>query len=106
MSNAANRAVLRERLGEDGIACLVSMLEETSQEVKEEVVTSVSDRYERRLTEECGALRLEMTKGFAKVETTLVKWCFIFWIGQAVAFAGLLLTLTGVIFTYLKIAAG
>jgi hypothetical protein len=40
------------------------------------------------------------------VETTLVKWCFIFWIGQAVAIAGLLLTLTGVILTYLKIASG
>jgi hypothetical protein len=82
------------------------MLEEDRQEVKEEVVTSVSDRYERRLSEECGALRLEMTKGFAKVETTLVKWCFRFWIGQAVALTGLLLTLTGVILTYLMIASG
>jgi hypothetical protein len=106
MSATASLAVLRERLGEDGTACLVSMLEETRQEVKEEVTTTVSDRYERRLAEECGALRLEMTKGFAKLETTLIKWCFVFWIGQAVALAGVLVTLASVILTYLKVAAG
>jgi hypothetical protein len=105
MSAAANVAVLRERLGEDGTACLVKLLEETRQEVKEEVTANVSDRFERRLAEECGAIRLEMAKGFAKLETTLIKWCFVFWIGQAVALAGVLLTLTGVILTYLKIAA-
>ena len=99
MSAAANLAALRQRLGEEGTACLVRMLEETRQEVKEEVMTGSSEPFERRLAEECGALRLEMTKGFARLETTLVKWCFAFWIGQAAV-------LTGVVLTYLKLAAG
>ena len=93
MSTAAGLAILRERLGEEGTTCLVSMLETTRQEVKEEVTTNVSERFERRLAEECGALRLEMTKGFASVEVTVIKWSFTFWISQLVAIAGVILTL-------------
>ena len=99
MSVTANLAVLRERLGDEGTACLIGLLESTRQEVKEEVMTSSTDRFERRLAEECGAMRNEMTRGFAKVEVTLVRWMFAFWVGQAVA-------LVGVVLTYLKVAAG
>jgi hypothetical protein len=56
-----------------------------------------SDRFERRLTEEIGALRLEMYQGFAAIRqelaTTrveLLKWSFLFWMGQVAAIAGLL----------------
>ena len=93
MSTAASLAILRERLGEDGTTSLVSVLEKTRQEVKDEVMTSSSERFERRLAEECGALRLEMTKGFASLEVTVMKWSFTFWIGQVVAITGVILTL-------------
>jgi len=56
-----------------------------------------TDRFERRLTEEMSALRLEMHQGFAALRqenaTTrveLLKWSFLFWIGQVAAIAGLL----------------
>lgn len=56
-----------------------------------------TDRYERRLTEGIGALRLEMHQGFASLRqenaTTrveLLKWSFLFWIGQVAAIASLL----------------
>jgi hypothetical protein len=91
MSAAANLAVLRERLGEDGTACLIGMLGETRQQMKDEVTANVSDKFERRLAEECGALRLEMTKGFARLEVTLLKWSFVFWITQLAAIGGLIL---------------
>jgi hypothetical protein len=97
MSTAASLAILRERLGEEGTASLVSMLEQTRQEVKDEIMTGSSERFERRLAEECGAMRLEMTRGFASLEVTVIKWSFTFWIGQLVA-------ITGVILTLLKIA--
>jgi hypothetical protein len=99
MSAATNLAVLRERLGEDGTECLLSILESTRREVKDEVMTSCSERFERRLAEESSETRLEMTRGFARVETTVIKWCFAFWIGQAAV-------LTGIELTYLKLAAG
>lgn len=56
-----------------------------------------TDRFERRLTEEMSALRLEMHQGFASLRqetaTTrveLLKWSFLFWAGQLAAIAGLL----------------
>jgi hypothetical protein len=56
-----------------------------------------TDRFERRLTEELAALRLEMHQGFAALRqedaTTrveLLKWAFLFWVGQVAAVAGLL----------------
>ena len=91
MSSAANLAVLRERLGDTGTACLIGMLEETRQEMKEEVTANVSDKFGRRLAEECGALRLEMTRGFSRLEVTLLKWSFVFWITQLAAIGGLIL---------------
>ncbi len=55
------------------------------------------DRFERRLTEEIGSLRLEMYQGFAglrqemaTVRVELLKWSFLFWAGQLAAIAGLL----------------
>ena len=55
------------------------------------------DRFECRLTEEISGLRLEMHQGFAALRqenaTTrveLLKWSFLFWIGQVAALAGLL----------------
>jgi hypothetical protein len=56
-----------------------------------------TDRFERRLTEEITALRIEMHQGFAALRqenaTTrveLLKWSFLFWAGQLAAIAGLL----------------
>ena len=56
-----------------------------------------TDRIERRLTEEIGALRLEMHQGFASLRqeqaatrVELLKWSFLFWIGQVAAIASLL----------------
>ncbi|HEY6362761.1 MAG TPA: hypothetical protein VIX63_16755 [Vicinamibacterales bacterium] len=47
-----------------------------------------TERFERRLEQEIGGLRLEMHQGFAgmrtemaQLETRLIKWSFAFWIG-------------------------
>ena len=37
-----------------------------------------ADRYERRLSEVEGSLRLEITR----MHASLIKWMFVFWIGQ------------------------
>jgi hypothetical protein len=82
------------------------------------VIGTVGDRFERRLTEETSKLRIEMaalrsdlrqemgalrsdlrqemTGGFASLREALVdqrfeilKWAFLFWVGQCFAVAGL-----------------
>lgn len=46
--------------------------------------------FERRLGEEMGNLRLEMTRGFADLRVDLLKWSFLFWLGQVAALAAIL----------------
>ena len=47
-------------------------------EWKKDVLESAADRFECRLTDETGKLRVEM----ARMETRLIAWMFVFWLGQ------------------------
>ena len=87
-----------------------------------DVIGAVSDRFERRLVEETSKLRIEMAQGFASVrqemaegfaslrqeiaavQSTLrqemadqrfdiLKWAFLFWVGQFFAVASLMAVL-------------
>jgi hypothetical protein len=60
----------------------------------------VTERFEYRLTEECGKLRSEMVQlradlrvDIANARADFIKWSFLFWIGQAATVAGLLIAL-------------
>lgn len=98
--------VLRERLTNAGANALAEVL--TAE--RDDVVTLVSTPFEQRLAEECGKLqseisalgkqlraemqqlRVELKADFqvavANCRADLVKWTFVFWIGQAAAFIG------------------
>lgn len=47
-------------------------------EWKKDVLESAADRFERRLTDETGKLRIDMSR----MEVRLIRWMFVFWIGQ------------------------
>lgn len=92
---------LGERLGRDGTQGLVTLLESTQTEWSDEVLTVAADRFERRLGTEMSALRLEMSRDLsalrvdvardsAALRVELLKWSFLFWIGQVATMAGLL----------------
>lgn len=66
---------LREKLGDDGADALVDLLNKVSGETRADIVTLVEEKFERRL---------------AAVEATLVKWMFIFWVGQIGVIIGIL----------------
>ena len=55
-------------------------------EWKKDVLESAADRFERRLTEETGRLRVDM----ARMETRLIAWMFVLWLGQIGALVTLL----------------
>ena len=46
-------------------------------EWKKDVLESAADRFERRLTEENGKLRVDM----AQMGSRIVRWIFVFWLG-------------------------
>jgi hypothetical protein len=64
-------------------------------------MTTTVDRFESRLTSEISSLRVDftreislfrgdMTRDLADVRVELLKWSFLFWVGQVAAMAGLL----------------
>lgn len=68
---------------------------------KEEVLDAASDRFERRLAIEMSALRVELRTAMhddltdvrqelATTRVEMLKWSFLFWVGQVAAMAGLL----------------
>ena len=75
---------------------------------KDEVLTIAAERFGNRVGEEIGALRLDVAKEFASVrieaakefaamrvelaakEVNLVRWSFLFWVGQLAAMTGIM----------------
>jgi hypothetical protein len=90
-------ATLRSRLEDDATFGLVELLDSEKKDWSEHVLSVASDRFERRLAEELGAFRSEISKALhdirqdtATARLEMLKWSFVFWIGQVAAMAGLL----------------
>ena len=99
MSTAKYPFVLRERLGGDGYSSLIEMVDDHHRHRLagiDERFEAITDRFERRLTEEFGKLRLEMNglrTEMARQHADLMKWAMLFWVGQAAAVAGIVVVL-------------
>ena len=99
---------LRGRLGEQASLELVDVLEEACGEWSDRVLTIAEDRferrlalveerYERRLVEglaalrgETGQLEIKLRKEMHEGFSSILRWSFLFWIGQVAATAGML----------------
>jgi hypothetical protein len=88
---------LKQKLGEDGMLGLQSFVDEAGQRWKEDVLSIAAERFERRLAEELGAFRVEIAKEFATMRVELatmradlLKWSFLFWIGQFAAVSAMM----------------
>jgi hypothetical protein len=94
-------AALRGRLEDDATFGLVELLDSERKDWSEHVLSVASDRFERRLAQELGAFRTEISTALndglaairqetATARLDMLKWSFVFWIGQVAAIAGLL----------------
>jgi len=90
-------AGLALRLGHDGARELNDLLDSEEQNWSERVLTLTGERFERRLIDEAGKLRLEIAtlgadlrQEFAKDRFELLKWMFVFWIGQIAAMSAIM----------------
>jgi hypothetical protein len=101
MAIARMPEALQERLGDDGAEALVTLFESAREEWTEDVLTTAVDRFERRLTteisllradvtREVSALRQDFTREISHTRVDVLKWSFLFWVGQVAAIAGLL----------------
>ena len=53
-------------------------------------VNGAAERYERRLAEEISGLRTAIVREIHDGRVEIIKWSFLFWIGQVTVIAGLL----------------
>ncbi len=81
--------VVRQRLGDDGTEALNDMVIAAGREWQEDVLTTVANRFEARLTQEISTLRVDVTKELATMRVEIIRWSFVFRITQLAAMAGL-----------------
>jgi hypothetical protein len=92
---------LRGRLEDEATFGLVELLDSERKDWSEHVLSVASDRFERRLAQELGAFKSDVSKTLndvaagirqdtATARLEMLKWSFVFWIGQVAAVAGLL----------------
>lgn len=91
---------VRARLGDEATFGLLELLADERKDWSEQVLTMASERFERRLAQELAALRTEfantLNEGLTAVRqeiaasrVDMLRWSFVFWIGQVAAVAGL-----------------
>jgi hypothetical protein len=84
-------AALAMRLGQDGARELVDVLDAEQRTWSEQMLTVVTERFERRLIDETARLRVELARDRFEV----VKWMFLFWLGQIAAMTAIMSFMLG-----------
>jgi hypothetical protein len=79
------------------MAGLYVVVNDAGRQWKEDVIAVTGERFDRRLAEEIGAMRLDMAKEFAvlrvemaKESASVVRWSFLFWVGQFAAVSAMM----------------
>jgi hypothetical protein len=112
--------VLRDKLSDEGVEALVELLNQAEEKARDVIVKFSEEKYERRLVEVASALRVSLEDKIASVKSDLegkianlevkianvksdlevkianaradiIRWMFIFWVGQIGALLGILL---------------
>ncbi|MBF0404614.1 MAG: hypothetical protein HQL00_11675 [Nitrospirae bacterium] len=102
--------VIREHLGDDASDAFAALINDIDLSARKDAIAIAEERFERRLVEEAGKLRLELRTEIGKVNERIseesgklrieieklraetantkaenIKWMFLFWIGQLAA---------------------
>jgi hypothetical protein len=83
-------SALRERLGREATLGLLELIETKQMAWSDRVLSLAVERFERRLAEEIGSLRVAVVRELHEGRFAMLKGGFAFWVGQLAAFAGLL----------------
>ena len=118
---------LKERLGTRATEALLTLLDEQRVDLREDVITACTERFDRRLAEEVSGLRVQIAQTESSIRQDmarmgaelreaiaglrvdlldrmstdrfdLLKWAFLFWIGQVAAIAtvvGVMMRMSG-----------
>src|SRR4051812_18826683 len=93
MAGSRIPAAVRPKLGDDATFGLIELLDTEKKDWSEHVLLTASDRFERRLTHEVSLLRQDFSSALheglaairsemATTKVEILRWSFVFWIGQ------------------------
>ena len=98
--------ILQEKLTEEGADALVQILDKVEEHSQSRTLETAEGRFEKQLETvkaelkvEIANVKAELKVEIANVEKHLVKWMFIFWIGQFASIVGIL---TAILFAFFK----
>jgi hypothetical protein len=91
---------LRKTIGAEAMLDLQGVLDSSKSEWANDVLEISTERFERRLAEEVGGLRQELyaamnelrlavVREMASTRAELLKWSFLFWVGQLAGVAAI-----------------
>lgn len=78
--------VLRQKWEDGVVDAVIELLNKSNSKLKEDTLVFVEDKFERRLTAEISKVNEKISESHAN----LIKWMFIFWIGQIGVILGIL----------------
>ncbi len=84
---------LRGKLGDEAVDSLINLINKSLGEQKNDVLKFVEEKFERRLSEEIGNVKVEIgsvRNEIYGIKSDMIKWMFIFWVGQVGVFLGIL----------------
>ena len=87
---------LRKVLGDEASKELIDLVTTANKSVKESVLETAADRFEKRLAEFMGDVKGEISEVRAQVsevKADLIKWMFVFWIGQVAVITGIIIAI-------------
>ena len=84
---------LSARLGPAATTGLMDLLESERVAWTDDVMSLAVDRFERRLTEQISGLRADIVRELHECRVEIIKWSFLFWVGQAAIIIGLVVGL-------------
>ena len=93
MDTLAVPAPVREKLGTAGSDGLVTMFADAHRiatESANRTVREAEERFAYRLNDEMSRFRVELVQQISDLRFDLLKWNFLFWIGQLAALMGFL----------------
>ena len=81
---------LRERLGQDATIALLEFTYAEHADWSDRVLNIAVERFERRLAEELATFRVAMVREIHEGRVEMIRWAFVFWVGQMMAVMALL----------------
>ena len=87
--------ILRDKLSDEGAEALVQMFDKVDDRSQKVTLEIAEERFEKRLSQVEGNLLVKI----AQSEARIIRWMFIFWVGQ---FASIVGTLSAILFAFFK----